>query len=311
MSYCTLDEAFGNTYLNQQNRVNSNVDKHNSLDSCVKRSKIRRKKINCNETKNRFDSNNKDLQLNGYNPKKGTYELINNMTQKNNNNNLPGISSFSFFPENYEHFTSSNENMNPAQNNSQNSLPNNIVNNLVNNSGRNNSGRNNSVNNSRRNNSRRNNSRRNNTGRNNVRNAQPNEIFEYSEEENFPIESSSDYEIVNSTDEESETEPENNIIEETEESVPGVNKNNRNNIVNNSNNVIASQISEINNKINFLMNSMNNDNENSENVDFKENNIHDIILFVIFGVFVLLVLESLFKLATKILLSKNGVKINL
>ena len=300
MSYCTLDEAFGNTYLNQQNRVKSNVDQHNSINSCVKRSKIRRKKINCNEKKNRFDSNNKDLQLNGYNPKKGTYELINNMNQKNNNNNLPGISSFSFFPENYEHFTSSNENMNPSQNN--------VVNNLVNNSARNNSSRNNSA---------RNNSSRNNSSRNNSRrNAQPNEIFEYSEEENFPIESSSDYEIVNSTDEESETEIE---IEEApeEDLVSNVNRNNKNknnsvnNLVNNSNNVIASQISEINNKINFLMNSMNNDNSNNEDGDFKENNIHDIILFVIFGIFVLLVLESLFKLATKILLSKNGVKINL
>ena len=284
MSYCTLDEAFGDTYLNQQNRVNSNVEQKNSLNSCVKRSKIRRKKINCNEKKNRFDSNNKDLNLNSYNPKKGEYELINSMTQ-NKNSNLPGISSFSFFPDNYEHFTSSNENMNSLRNNSQNNS------------------RNNSQNNS----------------RNNSINVEPNEIFEYSQEENFPIESSSDYEVVNSTDEESEN------IEETLEAphdiVNNIKRNNSNKISNsnsnkisnsnNSNNVIASQISEINNKINFMMNSMNNDTDNNAVGDFKENNIHDIILFVIFGIFVLLVLESLFKLATKILLSKNGVKINL
>ena len=268
MSYCTLDEAFGDTYLNQQNRVNSNVEQKNSLNSCVKRSKIRRKKINCNEKKNRFDSNNKDLNLNSYNPKKGEYELINSMTQ-NKNSNLPGISSFSFFPDNYEHFTSSNENMNSLRNNSQNN------------------------------------------SRNNSINVEPNEIFEYSQEENFPIESSSDYEVVNSTDEESEN------IEETLEAphdiVNNIKRNNSNKISNsnNSNNVIASQISEINNKINFMMNSMNNDTDNNAVGDFKENNIHDIILFVIFGIFVLLVLESLFKLATKILLSKNGVKINL
>ena len=45
MSYCTLDEAFGSPYLSEQE---SNYDK------CVKRSKVRRRKINCNEKKNRF-----------------------------------------------------------------------------------------------------------------------------------------------------------------------------------------------------------------------------------------------------------------
>ena len=51
MSYCTLDEAFGNTYLNQQNKFNSTSNINNQLDSCVKKGKIRRKKINCNEKK--------------------------------------------------------------------------------------------------------------------------------------------------------------------------------------------------------------------------------------------------------------------
>ena len=54
MSYCTLDEAFGAPYLSEQ---------ENNYDKCVKRNKIRKKKINCNAKSNRFDSNNNDLQL--------------------------------------------------------------------------------------------------------------------------------------------------------------------------------------------------------------------------------------------------------
>ena len=56
------------------------------------------------------------------------------------------------------------------------------------------------------------------------------------------------------------------------------------------------------------MNQVSKENESTEE---PKNNMHDIILFVIFGIFVLLVLESFYKLASKILKSKYGLNINL
>ena len=47
MSYCTLDEAFGNTYLNEQKLVNPNINRNNNLNTLnfyLKKSKIKKKK---------------------------------------------------------------------------------------------------------------------------------------------------------------------------------------------------------------------------------------------------------------------------
>ena len=49
---------------------------------------------------------------------------------------------------------------------------------------------------------------------------------------------------------------------------------------------------------------------NKETIEIEnnklENNIHDIILFILFGAFVILLLESLFKLVTKVSSNKSG-----
>ena len=76
----------------------------------------------------------------------------------------------------------------------------------------------------------------------------------------------------------------------------------------NNNTGMNSQISEINNKINFIMNQISNkDNEIKES---QHNNIHDIILFVIFGIFVLIILESLYRLISKMVKANSILKVN-
>jgi hypothetical protein len=112
------------------------------------------------------------------------------------------------------------------------------------------------------------------------------------------MENSSDYEISESSDVEAEDSSNNEDIEI---------------VTNKPNNLLTSQIGEINNKINFIMNQLSKeDNISSKTANSTDqNNIHDIILFVIFGIFVLLVLESLYKLATKVLKAKHGLNINL
>jgi hypothetical protein len=286
MSYCTLDEAFGSPYLSGQ---------ENNYDKCVKRSKVRRKKINCNEKKSRFNSNLPDVKLNSYNPKKHTSELL------NSNNNA-----FSYFPAHVEQF----ENFSNMENSQDNNVTSFALNNENSGNNKNNSGntrntrnnRNNSKNNSR--NNSKNNSRNN---RNNRK--EPNEIFEYSEEDNLPMNNSSDYEVVNSSEEGESTDAVDNEYQQNEYE-ENINHNQEIEIVNNSpNNLLTSQISEINNKISFIMNQMNKGDSNE--IVGEENNMHDIILFIIFGIFVLLILESFYKMISKVLRAKHGMNINL
>ena len=61
----------------------------------------------------------------------------------------------------------------------------------------------------------------------------------------------------------------------------------------------SNQINEINNKINFIMNQISNNNQEDESKEY--NNLNDIILFVIFGIFVIIIIESLYRLITKII----------
>ena len=277
MSYCTLDEAFGSPYLSEQ---------ENNYDKCVKKSKVRKRKINCNEKKSRFNSNLIDVKLNSYNPKKNPSELL------NSSNNAYG-----YFPSHMEKF----ENFSNMNNQENNSNSNSNITTLVSNNR----------------NTRNNRNNRNNRNRNNRR--EPNEIFEYNEEDNLPMNNSQDYEVVNSSEGEStdavEIDEENNEDYYNKvnngESVNNLQNSNNSEIeiVNNdNNNLISSQISEINNKISFIMNQMNKDESNN---DTSENNVHDIILFIIFGIFVLLILESLYKMISRVLKAKHGMSINL
>lgn len=61
---------------------------------------------------------------------------------------------------------------------------------------------------------------------------------------------------------------------------------------------LNNQITEINNKINFIMNQISTKDQEENNT---YNNINDIILFVIFGVFVLIVIEGLYRLISKVI----------
>ena len=120
---------------------------------------------------------------------------------------------------------------------------------------------------------------------------------------------SSDYEVVNSSEEGESTDAVDNEYQQNEYE-ENINHNQEIEIVNNSpNNLLTSQISEINNKISFIMNQMNKGDSNE--IVGEENNMHDIILFIIFGIFVLLILESFYKMISKVLRAKHGMNINL
>lgn len=107
----------------------------------------------------------------------------------------------------------------------------------------------------------------------------PNEIFEYSEEENNFIE---------------------NVVSEPEpEPEPEMKPRAKRRKLNKAEQINNSQIVEINNKMNFIIDQLNNNNSNNSS-DTNESNIHDIVLFILFGVFVIIILESLYKLVVKL-----------
>ena len=126
-----------------------------------------------------------------------------------------------------------------------------------------------------------------NKARNNV---QKNEIYEYDSNDDLPLSELNNRNII---EEENDTDD-----EETPHGLKATQS------VNNTQEVgMNSQINEINNKINFILNQIsNNDNEL---VESQHNNIHDIILFVIFGIFVLIILESLYRLISKMVKANN------
>ena len=139
-------------------------------------------------------------------------------------------------------------------------------------------------------------------------NYQPNEIFEYSESDNKPINNTKQKNrknkknivVDNSSDIEDSSDNDNSDNDNSDSDNYNTIKQNNNT----SNSLLTSQVSEINNKINFLMNQISNK-EVIENDNNKlENNIHDIILFILFGIFVILILEVLYKLSTKITTNK-------
>lgn len=260
MSYCTLDEAFNTDFLNNQNQ------------ECVKKQKVKRNKINCNAKKNRFNKNKEDLVLySNYDPNH-TFD-----------NGLLGDSQSekSYYANDYlggfqlvEKFESSNNNRRNRHSNRSASPAENANNHIVENFE---SSNNNRIK----------------VKRNNANNSsyEPNEVFEYSQEDNRPLpESSENYVIENSDDEDVEEE----IIVKKRPKRKNTDE-------------LNSQISEINNKISFIMNQINKEDDESKTVSNPlENNIHDIILFVIFGAFIILLLESFFKFIVKIHARKLG-----
>lgn len=268
MSYCTLDEAFNTDFLNNQNQ------------NCVKKQRVRRTKVNCNAKKNRFNRNKEDIMITSNYDSSHTFDngllgdisndLQSNDLQSNDlqfndlqsndlqSNDLQSNDYLSGF-QLVENFQSSPSPRARARGRTRPSPE-----------GFQNSNSNNKVRVKRQNS-------------NNNRNYNPNEVFEYSPEDNRPLpDSSENYIIENSDDEE-------------EEEVIVKKRSKRKN-----NEELNSQISEINNKISFIMNQINKDEEESNSNVPLENNIHDIILFVIFGAFIILLLESFFKFIIKI-----------
>ena len=116
-------------------------------------------------------------------------------------------------------------------------------------------------------------------------NYRPNEIFEYSEDENRIIPENTSL----ASDSETDVEPVNNKV------VNKVKNNRRKN--KNKDSQENPMINEMNNKINFLINQLNN---NGEEDGDNSGNVHDIILFILFGVFVIIILEILYKLVVKL-----------
>ena len=254
MSYCTLDEAFNTDFLNNQNQ------------ECVKRQKVKRNKINCNAKKNRFNKNKEDLLLySNYDPNH-TFDnglLGNSESDKSYQASSDYLSGFQLV----ENFESSPRRKNRQRNMSSSPAEranNPLIENFESSNNRMKVKRNNANNNS---------------------SYQPNEVFEYSQEDNRPLpESSENYVVENSDDEDVEEE----IIVKKRPKRKNTDE-------------LNSQISEINNKISFIMNQINKEDDESKNVaNPLENNVHDIILFVIFGAFIILLLESFFKFIVKI-----------
>ena len=289
MSYCPIDEAFGHFMTDgfTPDPLESSAYKTMKNNNCTKKNKLRRKKINCNRNNTTFSENPDDIyqiepdltdedrdfdeQLESYSPLNhmDLYSLASNSPTKNKKSKL---SKKKRNTRNQPLSTSRASNMG--------------MNNIVEGFDNYNSNAENVVSNSNRNNTviRKQN-------RSNKRNVEKNEIFEHAPEDDLPIEELREiHNIVTEEDDDSES--------DAEETRPSLRNNSNANANRNTNTGgMNSQISEINNKINFIMNQISNkDNEITES---EHNNIHDIILFVIFGIFVLIILEALYRLISK------------
>jgi hypothetical protein len=302
MSYCPIDEAFGTFMTDGLNPdpLESSSFKLIKSNNCVKKNKIKKKKINCNRNSTSFsenqddiytispdvtdddmdfdnnlqhgyEDNNIDLYKIGTSPpsrnkkskiskKKRTRGTVqtNNSVNYNNSNNYERNENLinSMNPMNslsrvnvYENFQNYNPNLDQMNNSNSKTIK----------------------------------------KKPKITRKKPiekNEIYEYSQEDDMPIEELREvHGIV--TNEESDSDSD---LEETRQILKNTN-------ITKQNGEMNSQISEINNKINFIMNQISNkDNEIKES---EHNNIHDIILFVIFGIFVLIILEALYRLISK------------
>jgi len=310
MSYCPIDEAFGSfTDGLYPDPLESSPYKSLKSNNCVKKNKIKKKKINCNQRSNSFTENPDDIYTISPDVTDDDMEFNNNLQNgySHDNIDLYAINS-SPSTTNKKSKLSKKKKNRPTQavsNNPNNSANN--VGNLINTMNPMNSLSNvnvyeqfqnytspveNSMSNS-------NQRQETNTIRRKARISrkkpvEKNEIYEHDPEEELPLEELKEiHGIVNDDDSESDNEESRPIHRKTTKPVGEMN----------------SQISEINNKINFIMNQISNkDNEIKES---EHNNIHDIILFVIFGVFILIILEALYRLISKIVRANTILSNNL
>lgn len=292
MSYCPIDEAFGHFMTDgfTPDPLESSAYKTMKNNNCTKKNKLRRKKINCNRNNTTFSENPDDIYHiepdltdddRDFDEKLESYSPLNHM-------DLYSLNSIT--PTKNKNSKLSRKKRNTRNQPSATSRASNMgINNTIEGFDNYNSNANNVVSNSNRNNSviRKQN-------RSNKRNVEKNEIFEHAPEDDLPIEELREiHNIVNEEEDDSES--------DAEETRPSLRNNSNSNTNRNTNTNpkggMNSQISEINNKINFIMNQISNkDNEITES---EHNNIHDIILFVIFGIFVLIILEALYRLISK------------
>ena len=296
MSYCPIDEAFGNfTDGLFPDPLESSAYKSLKSNNCVKKNKIKKKKINCNQRSNSFTENPDDIYTISPDVTDDDMEFNNNLQNGYSQDNIDLYAINSSPPTtNKKSKLSRKKKIKSKQvvNNANNSANN--VGNLINTMNPMNSLSNvnvyeqfqnytNPVQNSGSNQRPENSTIRRKARISRKKPVEKNEIYEHDPEEELPIEELKEiHGIINDDDDsESDTEESRPIHRKTTKPVGEMN----------------SQISEINNKINFIMNQISNkDNEIEES---EHNNIHDIILFVIFGIFVLVILEALYRLISK------------
>lgn len=290
MSYCPIDEAFGN-YLTDVNPdpLETSVYKRMDGRNCEKKQKRKKKKINCNRKNTSFSMNPDDLYISSPDVSEDDQDF--NQTLQNYNP-LTNIDLYNISAQNpIKKCKKKKHRSRPAKNTILDELSNDLY------SGNYTQAVNpqgcvvegfedyNTVQPEKRHNVKKSNK---NTR---VKRPEVNEVFEYNEDDNKPINNIGYVHGDNDTD------------SEVEETKPILRANNANN-ANNANKLmkpqseINTQISEINNKINFIMNQISTKDEEESNT---YNNINDIILFVIFGVFVLIVIEGLYRLISKII----------
>ena len=290
MSFCPIDEAFGNYLTADLNPHPLESTLYNNVASsdCAKRSKLKKKRINCNKKHSSFTMNPEDLyklppdisdedsdfndQLESYNPYEvGLYDI------KSNNTKITGQKRRKKKqPKHTEHLNHLVSETNERNYDSYNSTSNNY-NTIETFEDFNDVQPENKIN-----------IKKTNKNRNRVRKSEVNEIYEYTPDDDLPVD---EIGRVHSDDTDSE-------VEETKPIFRNNINNSNNSKSKSKNKEVTSQISEINNKINFIMNQIANKDEDDEDKEY--NNVNDIILFVIFGVFVLILIEALYRLITKI-----------
>ena len=295
MAFCPIDEAFGNYMTNDLNPNPLENSSYLDTDSGrgEKKQKVKKKRINCNRRNTNFSMNQDDM-----------YQLPPDMSDddSNFNNNLQGYSSMDDIdlysikaesptkirkkcrkkktPKNTDHLDTMSNDYEyrqftqpvPTDNCIETFQGYNHSNNLNNN-------RNNRTNKIK---------LRKVHKKKNKKAPEINEIYEYNEMDNRPIKEIDNQDIIHTS--------EDSDIEETRPILKTKHKTKLEN----------AQISEINNKINFIMNQISNNNEEEDTKEY--NNLNDIILFVIFGVFVLIIIESLYRLITKIIKANDIIK---
>lgn len=305
MSFCPIDEAFGNYMTNDLTPDPLESTSYRDKDSgdCSKRQKIKKNKINCNRRSTSFTMNPEDI----YNSPPDISD-----SDADFNSNLQGYSSmddielYSIKAKNpasirkkcrkkktpkhteilntmsddysYERYTrpcnkdqiETFANYNPTERVSNR--------NISHNKHKNNGSSNKKI-------------KIKKTNKDRQKRPEVNEIYEYNDEDNIPMDeiNHENIEYVHTSDSE---------LEETRPIFLHQDNNRKKNRkgMDHSNN---SQINEINNKINFIMNQISNNNQEDESKEY--NNLNDIILFVIFGVFVIIIIEALYRLITKII----------